>query len=172
LSTIPQVVLFGSIHGEWRERHVIPVLTELGVTYYNPVQPLGWSQKAGDIEAEYMAGCETVVMVFNKTLPTFAGLAETGWAALGCMERRQHFIVQIDLDYVLRLPSAIAAIPARNIRERPARLGNPQPIFGPSTRLKAQQFATASRRGCTCCWGQTSRDLCLAEGKIDRAIGR
>jgi hypothetical protein len=112
LSTIPQVVLFGSIHGEWRERHVIPVLTELGVTYYNPVQPLGWSQKAGDIEAEYMAACETVVMVFNKTSPALAGLAETGWAALGCMERRQHFILQIDLDYVLHLPAAITAIPA------------------------------------------------------------
>ncbi len=112
MSTTPQVVLLGSIPGERRERHVIPVLTELGVTYYNPVQPLGWTQKAGNVEAEYMARCETVVMVFNKTLSAFAALAETGWAALGCIERQQHFILQIDLDYVVRLPPAVTAIPA------------------------------------------------------------
>jgi hypothetical protein len=112
LSTIPQVVLFGSIHGDWRERQVIPVLTELGVTYYNPVQPLGWTQNACDTEADYMAGCETIVMVFNKTLPAFAALAETGWAALGCAERGQNFILQIDLDFVLHLPPAISEIPS------------------------------------------------------------
>jgi DNA-binding beta-propeller fold protein YncE len=51
---IPQVVLFGSIYGDWRERHVIPVLTELNVTYYNPLQPQGWTHQVGDIEAEYV----------------------------------------------------------------------------------------------------------------------
>jgi hypothetical protein len=112
MSAIPQVVLFGSIYGQWRERYIIPILTELGVTYYNPVQPHGWTQQSGDIEAEYMARCETVVMVFNKTLPTFAGLAESGWAALGCVERNQQFILQIDLDFPLKLPTEITAIPA------------------------------------------------------------
>ncbi len=112
MKVIPQVVLFGSIYGEWRERHVIPTLTELGVTYYNPVQPDGWTHQAGDIEAEYMAGCETVVMVFNKISPTFAGLAESGWAALGCVERNQHFILQIDLDFPLSLPPALTAMNA------------------------------------------------------------
>jgi hypothetical protein len=37
-------------------------------------------------------------------------LAETGWAALGCVERGQHFILQIDLDFVLHLPPAITEI--------------------------------------------------------------
>ncbi len=112
MKVIPQVVLFGSIYGEWRERYVIPTLIELGVTYYNPVHPGGWTHEAGDIEAEYMAGCETVVMVFNKTSPTFAGLAESGWAALGCVERNQHFILQIDLDLPLSQPPALSAMKA------------------------------------------------------------
>jgi hypothetical protein len=118
MSTIPQVVLFGSIYGDWRERYVIPVLTELDVTYYNPVQPQGWTQQSGDIEAEYMARCETVVMVFNKILFSFAGLAEAGWAALGCVERNQHFILQIDLEFPLHLPPELTAMRAGERLER------------------------------------------------------
>src|ERR1700682_3800918 len=98
MSATPQVVLFGSIAGEWRERQIIPVLNELGVTYYNPAKPDGWTHQAGDVEAQYMARCETVVMVFNASSPSFAALAETGWAALGCVTRNQHFILQIDLE--------------------------------------------------------------------------
>jgi hypothetical protein len=109
MSAIPQVVLFGSTAGDWRERHLIPVLAGLGVTYYNPVQPHGWTQQAGDIEAEYMARCETVVMVFNKTSPAFAALAESGWAALGCIERNQHFILQIDTEFQLELSPELSA---------------------------------------------------------------
>jgi hypothetical protein len=110
MSAAPQVVLFGSIAGQWRERHVIPTLTELGVTYYNPVKPEGWTQQAGDVEAEFMAHCETVVMVFNQTLPSFGALAETGWAALGCVVRKQHFILQIELDFPLHLPPELTAM--------------------------------------------------------------
>ena len=112
MRTVPQVVLFGLIGGDWREQQVIPVLTELHVTYYNPVQPLGWTHQSGDVEAEYMAGCETVVMVFNRTSPGFAALAEVGWAAAGCLERNQHFILQIDLDFPLHLPPELTALPA------------------------------------------------------------
>jgi hypothetical protein len=42
MCAIPQGVLFGSIYGQWRERYIISILTELGVTYYNPVQAHGW----------------------------------------------------------------------------------------------------------------------------------
>jgi hypothetical protein len=118
VSAIPQVVLFGSIYGDWRERHIIPVLAELDVTYFNPVQPQGWTHQAGDIEVEYMARCETVVMVFNKTLPAFAALAEAGWAALGCVQRNQHFILQIDLEFLLHLPAELTALQAGQQLER------------------------------------------------------
>jgi hypothetical protein len=112
MGAIPQVVLFGSIEGDWRERHVIPVLAELGVTYFNPVRPQGWSPQDGDVEAEYMARCETVVMVFNRILPAFAALAESGWAALGCLQRNQHFILQIDLEFPFHLPPELTAMQA------------------------------------------------------------
>lgn len=105
----PQVVLFGSIGGGWREQHVIPVLEELGVTYFNPTQEHGWTHQSGDIEVEVMATCETVVMPINTTTPAFTSLAETGWAALGCALRNQHLILQIDLDYSIKLDPAITA---------------------------------------------------------------
>jgi hypothetical protein len=129
MDTYPQVVLFGSIAGNWREDHVIPVLDELGVTYYNPVSPTGWwSKELGDREAEVMAHCETIVMMFNHTSPSFTALAEAGWAALGVALRGQHFIMQIDHDYPMTLPSSMRDTPE-----------------GPDVEKALQHWATSSR---------------------------
>lgn len=99
----PQVCLFGSIYGGWRESHVIPVLDELGVSYYHPFQEHGWTPQAGEVEAEVMKSCEVMIMVINTTTPAFTSLAETGWAALGCLLRNQHFILQVDLEFPVSL---------------------------------------------------------------------
>lgn len=107
MAEYPRVVLFGSISGGWREKYVIPVLEELGVTYYNPVAPTGWTTVYGDREAELMAHCETIVMVINKTTAAFTSLAETGWAALGAAQRGQDFILQLDLDYMIDTEGAV-----------------------------------------------------------------
>lgn len=109
MQAYPQVVLFGAIAGDWREDHIIPVLDELGVTYYNPVAPAGgwWTKEMDNREAEVMAHCETIVMVFNKLSPSFTALAETGWAALGALQRGQHFILQLEMDYEPELPEVI-----------------------------------------------------------------
>jgi hypothetical protein len=107
----PQVVLFGSIYGDWRENTIIPVLEELGVTYYNPVSATGWTTNHGDREAEVMAHCETIIMVFNRTSPSFTSVAEAGWAALGVHVRGQTFIMQIDHDYTYELPPALRENP-------------------------------------------------------------
>ena len=102
----PQVVLFGSIGGGWREDHIIPVLDELGVTYFNPVGD-EWTKDMGDREADMMAHCETIVIVINTLRPSFTGLAETGWAALGAAQRGQHLILQIDEDMTIDFPDSI-----------------------------------------------------------------
>jgi hypothetical protein len=102
----PQVILFGSIYGEWRERHIIPVLDEVGVTYYNPISPTGkWYTDLGNREAEMMEHGETIVMHFTRDLPSFAGLAETGWGALSAVQRKQNFILSIPKeDYHHKMP--------------------------------------------------------------------
>ncbi|MBZ0304096.1 MAG: hypothetical protein K8J31_30450, partial [Anaerolineae bacterium] len=104
----PQVVLFGSMQGGWREASVIPVLEELGVSYYHPASPTGeWYQELGDREADYMAHCETIVMVINTLSPAFTSLTEAGWAALGACQRGQQFILQIDSGCDFILPDSI-----------------------------------------------------------------
>ena len=107
MTAYPQVVLFGSTSGNWREDHIIPVLDELGVTYFNPVSANNWVTDMGDNEAEMMAHCETIVIVINTVNPSFTSLAETGWAALGAVERGQHFILQVDESYNYKLPESL-----------------------------------------------------------------
>jgi hypothetical protein len=108
MANYPQVILFGSIFGGWREKYVIPLLEELGVTYYNPISPTGeWYLELGDREIDMMAHCETIIMVVNTETPAFTSLAETGWGALGAAQRGQHFILQIDMDYRYRLPDSL-----------------------------------------------------------------
>lgn len=121
MTDYPQVVLFGTIPGGWREKYIIPVLDELGVSYYNPVAPDDgwWTKDLGDKEVEVMANCETIIMVFNKYSPSFTGLAEAGWAALGAYQRGQNFIMQVDLEYKVMFPPALREIAeGRNLNKR------------------------------------------------------
>lgn len=102
----PQVILFGSISGGWREQHIIPV------------QENGWTHQSGDIEAEVLAACETIVIPINQISLAFTALAEIGWAAAGCALRNQHLILQIDLDYPVSLAPDITASDAGKSLER------------------------------------------------------
>lgn len=113
MTTIPQVVLFGSMQGDWREKQIIPLLDELGVTYFNPAEPgINWNPAKGQREAEMMAACETILIVINATTPAFTSLAETGWAAVGAMQRGQTFILCILPEaYVETLPPYLKIFP-------------------------------------------------------------
>ncbi len=107
----PQVALFGSIGGGWREEHVIPLLKKLGVSYYHPGTPdQQWTQVMGLREADVMANAETIVMVINHSSPGFGGLAEAGWAALGAAQRGQTFILYIPTGYKFEGEGGLAGI--------------------------------------------------------------
>lgn len=96
----PQVALFGSIQGNWREDHIIPILKQLNVTYFHPgTVDTQWTQVMGLREADVMVNAEVIVMVINHATPGFGGLAEAGWAALGASQRGQTFILHIPTGY-------------------------------------------------------------------------
>lgn len=118
---IPQVGLFGSMKGDWREKHIIPVLKTLGVTYFHPGAEGGaWTEEMGRREAEVLASCETIVMVINDTTPAFGGLAEAGWSALGAARRGQMFILCVELEYTWKLPRWMRLIPGLEPMRREA----------------------------------------------------
>lgn len=124
MGDVPQVVLFGSMQGEWREKQVIPVLNELGVTFYNPNEPgINWNPDKGREEAEMMAQCETIVMLINAKTAAFTSLAETGWAALGAQQRGQTFILAVlPEEYAETLPFYLKIFP--KVREMNAFLNH------------------------------------------------
>lgn len=106
-----QVVLFGSVGGNWREDHVIPLLDELGVSYFNPVVD-NWTPDMAQREAEAMKSCETVLIVINGETPSFSGVAESGWAAFGAFQRKQTFIFCVLSDeYKKPIPFYLRPIP-------------------------------------------------------------
>ncbi|MBZ0315309.1 MAG: hypothetical protein K8L91_02740 [Anaerolineae bacterium] len=113
MDTVPQVVLFGSMQGEWREKSVIPVLNELGVTFYNPNEPgKNWNPDKGREEAEMMAACETIVIVINGKTAGITALMETGWAALGAQQRNQTLIMTVlPEEYVTTVPFYLKIFP-------------------------------------------------------------
>lgn len=112
MADYPQVALFGSMTGGWRQKYVMPVLDELGVTYFDPGGIPEWTPEAGAYEAEIMANVETIVMVFNTGSPSFGGLAETGWAALGAVQRGQTFILYVEQHYESRFPTLLKLLPS------------------------------------------------------------
>lgn len=108
----PQVGLFGSIAGDWREEHVIPLLKRLGVTYFHPGAGEGnWTQVHGLREADVLENAETIIMVINHSSPGFGGLAEAGWAALGAATRGQTFILYIPMNYKFEISGMDAIFP-------------------------------------------------------------
>jgi len=108
----PQVGLFGSIAGDWREEHVIPLLKRLNVSYFHPgLQDEKWTQVMGLREADVLENAETIIMVINHSSPGFGGLAEAGWAALGAATRGQTFILYIPMGYKFEIQGFDAMIP-------------------------------------------------------------
>ena len=107
-----QVALFGSISREqdWRKEKVIPVLEALNVTYFNPVVD-NWTPDLAEKEAAVMAQAETIVMIFDDSSPSFTGLAEAGWAALGAAQRGQNFVLYVDQAYELNIPQEVLSTP-------------------------------------------------------------
>lgn len=113
MQSYPKVGLFGSIQGGWREDHVIPLLKELGVSYFHPgASSEGWTQVMGLREADVLENCETIVMVINDSTPGFGGLAEAGWSALGANTRGQNFILYVQTEYHFDAPFPLQWIPA------------------------------------------------------------
>src|SRR5258708_3423118 len=84
-------------YSRWREP-IKAACAAMGITYFDPTV-LTWDEGAMRREAAAMASCRVIVMAIVNRTPAIAALAESGWAAIGTMQRKQAFGLYIELDY-------------------------------------------------------------------------
>ena len=81
----------------WRE----PIKAECakwGIECFDPVVPV-WNEDYGKIEVEALQKAKVLVMAITSETAGVASLAESGWAVLSALMRRQHVGLYIAPDY-------------------------------------------------------------------------
>ncbi len=78
----------------WRE----PIKAEcarLGISCFDPVVP-EWNEAARKRETEALQNAKVIIMAITSETAGIASLAESGWAAVSAMLRRQAFGIYVD----------------------------------------------------------------------------
>ena len=83
---------------KWREP-IKSACTKSGVSYFDPVVP-EWNDKAMQAEIDALRSARVVVMAVTADTAGIASLAESGWAALSAVTRRQAFGIYVDSIFV------------------------------------------------------------------------
>ena len=73
----------------WREP-IKAACQKNGITFFDPVQP-EWNEDAMRQEVEAMRTARVIVMAITADTAGIASLAESGWAALSALQRKQAF---------------------------------------------------------------------------------
>jgi hypothetical protein len=81
----------------WREPFKT-ACTEHGITFFDPVVS-EWNEEAQRREVDALATAKVIVMVITSDTPAIASLAESGWAAMSALQRKQAFGLYIDPQY-------------------------------------------------------------------------
>jgi Nucleoside 2-deoxyribosyltransferase like len=78
----------------WREP-IKAACVKHGVTFFDPVVP-EWNQDAMRNEVEALRVARVIVMAITADTAGIASLAESGWAALSALQRKQAFGLYVD----------------------------------------------------------------------------
>ena len=77
----------------------VPACTQHGITCFDPVVP-NWNDEAMNREVEALRTARIIVMAITADTAGIASLAESGWAALSALARRQAFGLYVDNMFV------------------------------------------------------------------------
>jgi hypothetical protein len=82
----------------WREP-IKEACRKLGISFFDPVVPV-WDEDAHQREVDALAGAKVIVMGITAHTASIASLAESGWAALSAVYRKQAFGLYVDTMYL------------------------------------------------------------------------
>jgi hypothetical protein len=81
----------------WREP-IKAACAKAGIACYDPVVPV-WNEEAGKNEAEALRKARVLVMCITSDTVGMASLAESGWAVLSAVLRRQSVGLYVDPEF-------------------------------------------------------------------------
>jgi hypothetical protein len=82
----------------WREPIKV-ACAKAGVSFYDPVVP-EWNDEAMRREFEALTQAKVITMAITANTSSIASLAESGWAALSAVQRKQAFGLYVDTMFV------------------------------------------------------------------------
>src|SRR5215468_4237814 len=82
----------------WR-KPIKAACARMGITFFDPVVP-NWDDAAQVHEIEELKVAKVIVMGITAHTASIASLAESGWAALSALKRKQAFGLYVDTMYL------------------------------------------------------------------------
>jgi hypothetical protein len=83
---------------KWREP-IKDACAKVGITCFDPVVP-EWNEQAMKAEVEALRNARVIAMAVTADTAGIASLAESGWAALSAIRRKQAFGIYVDSMFV------------------------------------------------------------------------
>ena len=125
---------------KWREP-IKQACTKAGISCFDPVVSV-WNDDAMRRELEALRTARVIVLAITSDTSGIASLAESGWAALSAVQRKQAFGIYVDIMFIAEGVDPRMSIASKDLVK--ALLGQ---IKGDSQQqTPADQIAEASRR--------------------------
>ena len=119
----------------WREP-IKEACAKQGITCFDPVVP-DWNDEAMRREIDALRTARVIAMAITADTAGIASLAESGWAALSAIQRRQAFGLYLDTNFVAQDFNPRLSVSTSNLMDF---------LFGKDREKNSPELAEASHR--------------------------
>ncbi len=110
------VFLMGTAgESKWRDP-IKAACAQYGITFFDPIVP-EWNEEAMRQEIKALRTARVLVMAITADTAGIASLAESGWAALSALQRKQAFGLYVDVEIVQKQVDPLLTQGSINIRD-------------------------------------------------------
>ncbi len=118
------VFLMGTAgQSKWRDP-IKAACAKHGITFFDPIVS-DWNDESMRREVEALRAARILVMAITADTAGIASLAESGWAALSAVQRKQAFGLYIDVEFLKKKADPMMTQGSMNIRDLFLGHGNP-----------------------------------------------